>query len=140
MRVVLASDPEGTALKDDIAAYLREQGHDVADGGERADCVDAALAVAHAVLDDPQSRGIVVDGYGAGSYMAASKVKGMICAEISDERSAYMTRQHNNAKVICLGAQIVGPGLARSIVREFLAADYDGGRHQIRVDMLDKMA
>lgn len=140
MRVVLASDPEGTALKDDIAAYLQEQGHTVADGGEQADCVDAALAVAHAVLDDPGSRGIVVDGYGAGSYMAASKVKGMICAEISDERSAYMTRQHNNAKVICLGAQIVGPGLAKSIVREFLAADYDGGRHQIRVDMLDKMA
>ena len=82
----------------------------------------------------------MVDGYGAGSYMAASKVKGMICAEISDERSAYMTRQHNNAKVICLGAQIVGPGLAKSIAREFLAADYDGGRHQIRVDMLDKMA
>lgn len=140
MRVVLASDPEGTALKDDIAAYLREQGHEVADEGEQADCVDAALKVAHAVLDDPASRGIVVDGYGAGSYMAASKVKGMICAEISDERSAYMTRQHNNAKVICLGAQIVGPGLARSIAREFLAADYDGGRHQIRVDMLDKMA
>ena len=140
MRVVLASDPEGTALKDDIATYLQEQGHTVADGGERADCVDAALTVAHAVLDDPGSRGIVVDGYGAGSYMAASKVKGMICAEISDERSAYMTRQHNNAKVICLGAQIVGPGLAKSIAREFLAADYDGGRHQIRVDMLDKMA
>lgn len=140
MRVILASDPEGTTLKDDIAAYLEEQGHNVTDEGEQADCVDAALAVAHAVLDDPEGRGIVVDGYGAGSYMAASKVKGMICAEISDERSAYMTRQHNNAKVICLGAQIVGPGLARSIVREFLAADYDGGRHQIRVDMLDKMA
>ena len=55
MRVVLASDPEGTALKDDIAAYLREQGHEVADEGEQADCVDAALKVAHAVLDDPRA-------------------------------------------------------------------------------------
>lgn len=72
--------------------------------------------------------------------MTATKVKGMVAAEVSDERSAYMTREHNNARMITIGSEIVGEGLAKNIVKEFLAADYDGGRHQIRVDMLNKMA
>ena len=84
--------------------------------------------------------GIAFDGYGAGSFMVATKVKGMVAAEVSDERSAYMTREHNNARMITIGAEIVGEELAKNIVKEFLAAHYDGGRHQIRVDMLNKMA
>lgn len=71
--------------------------------------------------------------------MTACKIKGMIAAEISEERSAYMTRQHNNAKAICLGNDILGKGLAKNVVKEFLAAEYDGGRHQVRVDMLNCM-
>ena len=86
------------------------------------------------------SMGIAFDGYGAGSFMVATKVKGMVAAEVSDERSAYMTREHNNARMITIGAEIVGEELAKNIVKEFLAAHYDGGRHQIRVDMLNKMA
>ncbi len=71
--------------------------------------------------------------------MVATKVKGMVAAEVSDERSAYMTRGHNNSRIITVGAELVGETLAKNIAREFLAADYDGGRHQIRVDMLNKM-
>lgn len=140
MKVVLASDAEGQALERCIAHHLDARGYEVVDRGTQADCVDAALMVAHELLDDPESQGIVVDAYGAGSFMAACKVKGMVAAEISDERSAYMTRQHNNARMICLGSQILGEGLALNVVREFLAASYEGGRHQIRVDMLGKMA
>ncbi|MFS0953002.1 RpiB/LacA/LacB family sugar-phosphate isomerase, partial [Enterococcus thailandicus] len=81
-----------------------------------------------------------VDGYGVGSFISATKVKGMIAAVVSDERSAYMTREHNNSRMIALGSKIVGEELALSIVKEFLQATYAGGRHQVRVDMLNKMA
>jgi galactose-6-phosphate isomerase len=140
MKVVLAADAEGQALEARIAQYLNACGYEVVEKGVQADCVDAALVVAHELQQDTESRGIVVDAYGAGSFMAACKVKGMVAAEISDERSAYMTRQHNNARMICLGSQIVGEGLALNVVREFLHASYEGGRHQIRIDMLNKMA
>lgn len=86
------------------------------------------------------SLGIAIDGYGAGSFITAAKIKGMVVAEVSDERSAYMTREHNNSRMITLGSKIVGEELALNIVKEFLQANYDGGRHQIRVDMLNKMA
>ena len=72
--------------------------------------------------------------------MAACKVKGMVACECSDERSAFMTRQHNNARLITMGSAVVGDAIARGIVREFLSEPYAGGRHQIRVDMLNKMA
>lgn len=140
MKVVLAADAEGQALEARIAQYLNACGYEVVEKGVQADCVDAALVVAHELQQDAESQGIVVDAYGAGSFMAACKVKGMVAAEISDERSAYMTRQHNNARMICLGSQIVGEGLALNVVREFLHASYEGGRHQIRIDMLNKMA
>lgn len=104
------------------------------------DFIESTLAVATDVLAEEGSLGIAFDGYGAGSFMTATKVKGMVAAEVSDERSAYMTREHNNARMITIGSEIVGEGLAKNIVKEFLAADYDGGRHQIRVDMLNKMA
>ncbi|WP_067843470.1 galactose-6-phosphate isomerase subunit LacA [Amphibacillus sediminis] len=141
MRVVIGADPEGMSLKELIKDYLEKEGFEIADKSETAsvDFVESSLAIAQDLLANEGSLGIAFDGYGAGSFMAASKVKGMIVAEVSDERSAYMTREHNNAKMITLGAKIVGPELARNIVKQFLAANYDGGRHQIRVDMLNKM-
>lgn len=83
--------------------------------------------------------GIAIDAYGAGSFIVATKIKGMIAAEVSDERSAYMTRGHNNSKMITLGSEIVGDTLAKNVVKGFVNGHYDGGRHQIRVDMLNKM-
>ncbi|MCD3406321.1 galactose-6-phosphate isomerase subunit LacA, partial [Streptococcus equi subsp. zooepidemicus] len=92
------------------------------------------------VNDKDTNLGIMVDAYGAGPFMVATKLKGMIAAEVSDERSAYMTRGHNNARMITLGARIVGEELAKNIAKAFVVGSYDGGRHQIRVDMLNKMA
>ena len=77
---------------------------------------------------------------GVGSYMAAVKIKGMVVANISDERSAYMTREHNGSRMVTMGPGVVGTEVAKKIAREFLRAQYAGGRHQIRVDMLNKMA
>ena len=139
MKVVLGSDVDGKELKDYIKNYLLENGYDVIDKSEDKDFVDTTYAVAKEVLSDDDNLGIVFDAYGAGSFMVATKIKGMIAAEVSDERSAYMTRRHNNSRIITIGSEIVGKGLAKNIVKDFLSAPYDGGRHQIRVDMLNKM-
>lgn len=142
MRVVISSDTEGMPLKETVKQVLIADGYEVVDYAEvpAADCIDSALAVAHDLLEHEDSLGFAFDGYGVGSYMAATRVKGMVAANISDERSAYMTREHNNARMICMGPKVVGTEVAKKIAREFLAADYAGGRHQIRVDMLNKMA
>ena len=142
MRIVIGSDAQGMLLKETVKAYLIELGHEVVDKSEdpAADFVDSTLAVAHDLLESPDSLGFAFDLYGDGSYMAACKVKGMVACECSDERSAFMTRQHNNARLITMGSAVVGDAIARGIVREFLSEPYAGGRHQIRVDMLNKMA
>ncbi|MBO0482565.1 galactose-6-phosphate isomerase subunit LacA [Candidatus Enterococcus courvalinii] len=142
MKIIIGSDKQGMKLKEPIKEYLLKEGFEVVDKSETAstDFIESTLAVATEVLAEEGSLGIAFDGYGAGSFMTATKVKGMVAAEVSDERSAYMTREHNNARMITIGSEIVGEGLAKNIVKEFLAAGYDGGRHQIRVDMLNKMA
>ena len=142
MRVVIGSDAAGMPLKELVKETLIEDGHEVVDLSETpaADFVDSACAVAADLLENEGSQGLCFDEYGVGSYLAATRVKGMVAANISDERSAYMTREHNNARMVCMGSGVVGPEVAKKIAREFLAADYAGGRHQIRVDMLNKMA
>ena len=97
------------------------------------------FAVAAEVNKEEQNLGIVIDAYGAGPFMVATKIKGMVAAEVSDERSAYMTRGHNNSRMITMGAELVGDELAKNIAKGFVNGKYDGGRHQIRVDMLNKM-
>ena len=139
MKVILGSDVDGNELKDYIKNYLLENGYDVIDKSENKDFVETTYAVAQTVLADNDSLGIVFDTYGAGSFMVATKIKGMVAAEVSDERSAYMTRGHNNSRIITIGSKIVGTEVAKNIVKGFLTAGYDGGRHQIRVDMLNKM-
>ena len=139
MKVILGSDVDGNELKDYIKNYLLENGYDVIDKSENKDFVETTYAVAQTVLADDDSLGIVFDAYGAGSFMVATKIKGMVAAEVSDARSAYMTRGHNNSRIITIGSKIVGTEVAKNIVKGFLTAGYDGGRHQIRVDMLNKM-
>ena len=98
---------------------------------EGQDFVDVTLAVASEVNKNDQNLGIVIDAYGAGPFMVATKIKGMVAAEVSDERSAYMTRGHNNSRMITMGAEIVGDELAKNIAKGFVNGKYDGGRHQI---------
>lgn len=140
MAIVVGADLKGTRLKDVVKNFLVEEGFEVIDvTKEGQDFVDVTLAVASEVNKDEQNLGIVIDAYGAGPFMVATKIKGMVAAEVSDERSAYMTRGHNNARMITVGAEIVGDELAKNIAKSFVNGKYDGGRHQIRVDMLNKM-
>lgn len=141
MAIILGADAQGNDLKEIIKEYLVEQGYSVTDVTDvEKDLVDNTLAVANAVKTNEDNLGIMIDAYGVGPFMVATKVKGMVAAEVSDERSAYMTRGHNNARMITMGSEIVGDLLAKNIVKGFVTGKYDGGRHQIRVDMLNKMA
>lgn len=140
MAIVVGADLKGTRLKDVVKNFLVEEGFEVIDvTKDGQDFVDVTLAVASEVNKDEQNLGIVIDAYGAGPFMVATKIKGMVAAEVSDERSAYMTRGHNNARMITVGAEIVGDELAKNITKAFVNGKYDGGRHQVRVDMLNKM-
>lgn len=139
MAIVVGADTAGVRLKELIKDYLLGEGHQVIDVTNGGDFVDTTLAVAQEVVKANDNLGIAVDAYGVGSFMVATKLKGMVAAEVSDERSAYMTRGHNNSRIITIGSEIVGDELAKNIVKGFVSADYDGGRHQIRVDMLNKM-
>lgn len=143
MKVFLGADKAGLDLKNTIKTYINEEIDDLEvidttpEGAE--DFVESSVAVANGVKENEGAAGILFDETGAGSFMAVSKIKGIIAAETSDEHSAKMTRDHNNAAIITLGSGIVGERLAKNIANIFLSAEYSGGRHQIRVDMLDAM-
>ena len=140
MALVVGADAAGIRLKEVVKEFLEADGLEVVDVTEEGqDFVDVTLAVAKEVKQAEDNLGIVIDAYGAGPFMVATKIKGMVAAEVSDERSAYMTRGHNNSRMITMGAQIVGDQLAKNIAKGFVNGKYDGGRHQIRVDMLNKM-
>ena len=140
MAIVVGADAAGIRLKEVVKEFLEAEGFQVVDVIEEGqDFVDVTLAVAKEVKQAEDNLGIVIDAYGAGPFMVATKIKGMVAAEVSDERSAYMTRGHNNSRMITMGAQIVGDQLAKNIAKGFVNGKYDGGRHQIRVDMLNKM-
>ncbi|VTT03531.1 galactose-6-phosphate isomerase subunit LacA [Streptococcus gordonii] len=140
MAIIIGADAAGNKLKDVVRDFLIGESFEVVDvTKEGQDFVDVTLAVAAEVNKEEQNLGIVIDAYGAGPFMLATKIKGMVAAEVSDERSAYMTRGHNNSRMITMGAEIVGEGLAKNIAKGFVNGKYDGGRHQIRVDMLNKM-
>lgn len=141
MTIIIGSDVDGKRLKDLIKTYLVEKNFDILDvtEGKELDFVDSTLAIAKEVQKNDDNLGIAIDAFGVGNFMTATKIKGMIAAEVSDERSAYMTRGHNNSKMITMGSEIVGDTLAKNVVKGFVNGHYDGGRHQIRVDMLNKM-
>ena len=140
MAIVVGADAAGIRLKEVVKEYLEAEGFQVVDVTEEGqDFVGVTLAVAKEVKQAEDNLGIVIDAYAAGPFMVATKIKGMVAAEVSDERSAYMTRGHNNSRMITMGAQIVGDQLAKNIAKGFVNGKYDGGRHQIRVDMLNKM-
>lgn len=140
MTIILGSDAAGETLKNIIKEYLLANDYDVNDVTDvTKDFVDNTLAVAAGVNVAEGNLGIMIDAYGAGSFMTATKVKGMVAAEVSDERSAYMTRAHNNARMIYHGCRNSRCRISKNIAKGFLKGHYDGGRHQIRVDMLNKM-
>ena len=140
MKIAIGSDHGGYDLKEQVKTWLQEMGHEVEDfgchGKESCDYPDFGAAAARAVASGQCERGIVICTTGIGISITANKVKGIRCALCGDPWSAEMTRRHNDANMLAMGAGVVGPLLARQIVEAFLTHDFEGGRHQRRVDKM----
>lgn len=140
MKIALACDHGGLQLKQAVKRHLEELGHQVADFGthtaESCDYPDYAAEAARAVADGRCQMGIVICTTGIGVSMAANKIHGVRCALVSDLMSARLTRQHNDANMMALGAGVVGEKLALELTDAFLSASFEGGRHARRVAKL----
>ncbi len=142
MRLHLGSDHGGVALRDELARFLRDNGHDVAGisgptaADEKADYPDVAGEVCRALLADEGSFGLLVCGTGQGMAISANKVPGIRAGVVGDVFSARMIRAHNDANVICLGERVTGVELAKALLEAFVSTEFEGGRHQRRVDKI----
>jgi len=141
--IAIGCDHAATALKEALEAHLRAQGIETLDfgvtGGEKADYPAVALRVSGAVAQGRCAFGLLLCGTGVGMSMAANKVRGIRAACCSEPYSAQLSRQHNDSNVLCMGARVVGPELAKMILDTWLAAEFEGGRHAARVDMIAEM-
>jgi len=143
MKVALGSDHAGFPLKEALKGWLKEKGYEVIDKGtydeSSCDYPDFGKAVGLEVAAGGADRGIVVCGSGIGISIAANKVKGIRAALCGDIYSARMSRLHNNANVLALGQRVTGVGLAMEIVDTWLNTEFEGGRHQARLDKISRI-
>lgn len=142
-RVVLSSDHAAIELRQAVAKRVEELGYEAVDIGptspESTHYPKHGQAAAERVASGDCALGIILCGTGQGIMMAANKVKGIRCGVCSDTFSARMIRAHNDANMLSLGARVIGEGLALDIVEAFLSAEFEGGRHGTRVDMITEI-
>lgn len=144
MRIAIGNDHGAVELKEHIATHLRKQGYEVVNfGTDSTDSCDYpvyAAKVAKAVVSGECDRGILICGTGIGISIAANKIQGVRCALCSEPCSARLTREHNDANILAMGARIIGPTLAESIVDAFLTTPFSGDeRHQRRIDLVTRL-
>jgi ribose 5-phosphate isomerase B len=142
MRLLLASDHAGFALKQTLAAHLQARGVAFEDLGtfspEAVDYPDFAHALARRVQREPETLGVLICATGIGMSIAANRHRGVRAALCHDAYTAEMARRHNNANVLCLGGKVLGEAVAKQILEVFLATPFDGGRHARRVAKLEE--
>jgi|SRR3954454_15751569 ribose 5-phosphate isomerase B len=142
MRIALAADHAGYLLKDELAQWLRDQGHEVTDlgtnGPESVDYPEYGAKLGSFIGLGKAERGIAVCGSGIGISIAVNRNLACRCARVDDPLSAELARKHNDSNVLALGARLIGVDMAKACVHAFLGGEFDGGRHQRRVDQLSK--
>lgn len=140
-KIILGSDHGGFSLKNEIISHLTEKGYEVLDLGCKTeyscDYPPIAQAVAKSVLEN-NAKGILVCGTGIGMSITANRFEGIRASLCSDTFSARMTRAHNDSNILCLGQRVLGVGLALDIVDIWLSTKFEGGRHQRRIDMIER--
>jgi ribose 5-phosphate isomerase B len=140
MRIAIGADHAGFALKQHLVATLTRLGHQIDDHGtdssEPVDYPEICARVARTVVERRADRGIVIGGSGQGEQIAANKVRGTRAALCNDLYTARMSRQHNDANVLAIGGRIVAAGLADEIVQVWLSTEFEGGRHQRRIEQI----
>ena len=144
MRVAMGSDHAGFELKEDLAGALRELGHQVVDVGthnkDPVDYPDSAEALGSAILDGLAERGILICGSGVGASVAVNKLPGIRAGLCHDTYSAHQGVEHDDMNVLVLGGRVIGPELARDLVRAFLEAEFTGEeRHRRRLEKIDAL-
>ncbi len=143
MRIALSADHAGYLLKDELAEWLRKSGEEVIDlgtnGPESVDYPEFGAKLARAVGSGEADRGIAICGSGIGISIAVNRDPRCRCARVSDPLSARLAREHNDANVIAMGARLIGSDMARACVTEFLICQFEGGRHQRRVEQLSHL-
>lgn len=143
MKIAIGNDHAATEMKFAVMEYLKELGHEVVnfgtDGNESCHYPEFGEKVGRAIAAGEADCGVLICGTGVGISIAANKVKGVRAAVCSDCATARLVKQHNNANVIAFGARIVGIELAKDIVKAYLDAEFLGGRHQIRIDMIHEI-
>jgi ribose 5-phosphate isomerase B len=142
MKIAIASDHAGFSYKEQIKKLLAEQGHEVKDFGtdsaKSCDYPDFVRPASEAVASGEFERGIVLGGSGNGEAMVANKVSGVRCALCWDLRSARLGREHNDANILSLGERMISISEALDIVDIFLTTEFEGGRHQRRIDKIER--
>lgn len=140
MKIAIAADHGGFELKDSMVEYIKSLGNEVMDlGTNSADSVDYpdyAKKVCEEIQQGNSDFGILICGTGIGMSLAANKFEGIRAACVSDVYSAKMSRNHNNANVLCIGARVIGDEVAKLIIKTFLENEFEAGRHQRRVDKI----
>ena len=140
MKIGIGNDHVAVELKNIIKEHLEQQGHEVVDFGtnstERFDYPISGYAVGKAVASGDVDLGVLICGTGVGISLAANKVHGVRACVCSEPYSAKLSREHNNTNIIAVGARVVGSELAKMIVDEWLGAEFQGGRHQRRIDII----
>ena len=138
--IAIASDHAAIALKATLVAWLRDEGHDVIDlgpaDGTSVDCPDYGYKLANAIAAGEAGKGIALCGSGVGISIAVNRNPACRCALVSEPVSAALSRQHNDANVVALGARLTGEDMAKACITAFLTTEFEGGRHQRRVDKL----
>jgi ribose 5-phosphate isomerase B len=139
LKVAIGCDHGGIDLKDIVKSVLSDLGHTIDDQGcyssESVDYPNFAKSVSLLVKDGKCERGILICGTGIGMSMAANRIPGIRAALCHEMFSARMSREHNDANILCLGARVIGQGLAAEVVRTWMTTDFAGGRHQRRIDL-----
>ena len=142
-KIVIGNDHAAVALKNDIMQYLTDKGYEVinigTDSTESFPYPVSGYKAAKMVAEGSADAGIVICGSGLGISLAANKVQGIRCCVCSEPYTARLSRMHNNANMLAFGARVVGSDMAKMIVDEFLSAEFQGGRHQTRVDMITQI-
>ncbi|MTD30849.1 ribose 5-phosphate isomerase B [Planomicrobium sp. YIM 101495] len=143
MKIAISSDHGGNNLRKEIVRLLDEMGIEYKDFGpqtdDSVDYPDYASPVAQGVAAGEYDRGILICGTGIGMSIAANKVKGIRCALVHDLFSAKATRGHNNSNVLAMGERVIGPGLATEIARTWLTEEFEGGRHETRIQKISDL-
>ena len=140
MKIGIGNDHSAVDMKNEIVEYLKEKGHEVVnygtDGYESCNYPEYGEKVARAVVSGEVEQGILICGTGVGISLAANKVKGIRAAVCSEPLTARLVKEHNNANILAFGARVVGIEMAKMILDSYLEAEFQGGRHQTRVDMI----